>query len=70
VLIDELLCLDEPKETLFMKEVESYGMYAALIFAVKRKNECNGNGTVYGSSKHPHHHHHNRGSCDRFPVAG
>ena len=45
-------------------------MYAALIFAAQEKNKDSGKGLVYGASKKLRHQHHNRGSYERFPIAG
>lgn len=69
-IIDDILAHSDPNGTAFMRDFEKYGLYAALIFAAQEKNKGTGTGTVYGSSKNPRHQHHNRGSCERFPVAG
>jgi hypothetical protein len=65
-ILDELLCSESPKDTLFIKEVDKYGLYAALIFAACRKNKV----SLYGSSKYPRGPYNKRGSCSSFPVAG
>jgi hypothetical protein len=69
-IIDNAMCTQDPLNCHFIREVKRYGVYAALIFAANRKNRNTGTGNVYGSSKVPRHQHHNRGSCDRFPIAG
>jgi hypothetical protein len=70
-ILDDALCIQDPKNDPFMREMQMHGMYAALlIFAAHRKNKNAGTGTVYRSSKVPRHQHHNRGSHDRCPIAG
>jgi hypothetical protein len=69
-ILDDAMCIQDPKNGPFIREMQMHGMYAALIFAAHRKNKTTGTGTVYGSSKVPRHQHHNRGSNDRFPIAG
>jgi hypothetical protein len=68
-IIDEAMCCVDPRQSAFVKEVQRYGMYAALIFGGQRKNRTIGTGSIYGSSKLPRHQHHNRGSSS-FPIAG
>ena len=68
-IIDELLS-DDPDETVFMEEFKKYGLYAALIFAGQRKNKNVASGQAYGSSNKCRLRYHNRGTCDRFPIAG
>jgi hypothetical protein len=68
-IIDDAMCCVDPRQSTFVKEVQRYGMYAALLFAGHRKNKSTGIGNIYGSSKYPRHQHHNRGSST-FPIAG
>jgi hypothetical protein len=49
---------------LFIEEVETYGVYAALIFA-----GCN-NVSSYGSSNYARNPYNERGSTTDYPIAG
>jgi hypothetical protein len=69
-IIDDAMCSQDPRNCPFMREVNMFGMYAALIFAAHWKNKNTGTGTLYGSSKVPRHQHHNQGSSASLSIAG
>ena len=69
-IVDEVLSSTTPSATLFMKEVDTHGLYAALIFAAQRKNEEAGSGSGYASSQKPRFQYNKRGTNNKFPIAG
>jgi hypothetical protein len=65
-VLDEVLCSDNPSETVFIKEANTYGVYAALLFAALRLNDI----SSYGSSNYARSPYNDRGSSMAIPIAG
>ena len=55
IIDEDMMCCHDTRGSVFVKEVNWYGMCAALIFAGQQKKKNTGMGNIYGLNKPPRH---------------